>query len=318
MSDADKENPAESASIKALLSAAQRGYRTVLSLKFVYFKQAIPTAGSGAMATASRRLDDVLAAVLDKVDILVIGNEPFIECQDADRGSDRLNEFYETLARQAIAYRDRNGGKTRLYMGALNHLDQADWRTGATDRWMTFVRDTQALDGTDLHPHLPDVAAGQAYLDYVVPRLRAGQKFLATEFSLVLFWKKHLKDPVAPAFAKKYGVATGTPVWQVIKSAIANPFPQEKWTDFLSMSHWFSANQTFLADQVKKFRDTGRLAVAAYGIAQDTPMIDGFGPDSPPWLLNSLFCPYTVQAAADGLPGQTTPWVDQFRALQQA
>lgn len=46
--------------------------------------------------------------------------------------------------------------------------------------------------------------------------------------------------------------------------------------------------------------------------------ISGFGPKSPPWLLNSLFCPYTVRGAAAGLPGQTSAWVTEFRALQQS
>jgi hypothetical protein len=316
-SDVDQDAPENQPPIQTLLTASGSGYGTVLSLKFPYFNQPIPTPGSPAMATELGRLDKVLPVVMNKVDILGIGNEPFIETQRKDW--DRINAFYETLAQHVIDYRDKHFGttcKTQLYMGALNHLDQPDWRTPATERWMTFVRNTPSIAGTDIHPHLPEPGADQAYLDYVLPRMRADQKFLATEFSLVLFWQKHLNDPVSTEFAARYGVQRGVPVWQVIKDAIDHPFPQQKWDDFLAMTPWFEGNKNYLQDQVQKFRKTGRLAVATYGVGQDAAMVDKFGPKSTPWLLNSLFCPHTVQPGRDGLPGRNTTWVDEFRALQ--
>lgn len=319
MPDADHGAVAGQPVIRTLLAAGARGYRTVLSLKFPYFTEPVPTPGSPAMATALRRLADALPVVMGKVDILVVGNEPFIECLANDRDTNQLNVFYETMARHVIAYREQNGSpnrKTTLYMGALNHLDLPAWRTAATDRWMAYVRGTPALDGVDIHPHLPDVAAGQAYLDYILPRLRSDQTFLATEFSLVLFWRKHPRDPVSREFTARYGLPSGTLVWQVIKDAIQHPFSQQKWNDFLSMSPWFANNRDFLRDQVEKFRATGRLAVATYGVTQDAAMVSHFGPDSTPWLLDSLFCPYTVQSGAHGLPGRTLPWTEEFRALQ--
>lgn len=102
------------------------GYGTVLSLKFPYFDEPIPAPGTLAMAAAQRRLDAVLPVVIGKLDIVAIGNEPFVECQARDRDSTRLNVFCETMARHAIAYRRRwvEAGKgTRLSMGALNHLE---------------------------------------------------------------------------------------------------------------------------------------------------------------------------------------------------
>ena len=317
MPAADKGAVAAQPPIRTLLTAADNGYGTVLSLKFPYFKQAMPTAGSPAMNTALRRLDAVLAAVVGKVDVLVVGNEPFIECDD--RNNPQLNIFYESIAQHVLTYRDQHGGpngKTRIYMGALNHLDEPGWRTATTDRWMTYVRDNPTIDGVDIHPHVGEVNAAKQYLDYILPRLRADQTFLATEFSLVLLWKKHLSNKISSAFATRYRLSPGTPVWQVIRDSIERPFPQQKWNDFLSMSPWFANNQNYLGDQIESFRATGRLAVATYGITQDADMVAHFGPHSTPWLLNSLFCPNTVQQTPNGLPGQTIPWVDQFRAAQ--
>lgn len=317
--DADRGDPAQQPAIRSLLSAD--GYGTVLSLKFPYSDRPLPAPGSAELVTAQRRMDAVLAAVMDKVDILVIGNEPFIESRAADH-DDRLNVFYEGMAQRAIAYRDTHfgaGSRTTIYMGALNHLDEPSWRTPATERWMRFVRDTAAIAGTDIHPHLPAPGADQHYLDYILPRMRPDQTFLATEFSLVLFFRAQLRKPVAVEYASKYGLQKGAPAWQAIRSALEHPVPQQQWDDFFAMTPWLDENRNFLTDQVGRFRSTGKLAVATYGIGQDTAMsATSFGPGSPPWVLNSMFCQHTVQRAADGLPGRNAWWTEEFQALQRS
>jgi hypothetical protein len=225
------------------------------------------------------------------------------------------------MAQRAIDYRGQrfgSGSKTQLYMGALNHLDLPEWRTAATERWMRFVRGTPSIVGTDIHPHLPAPGAGKYYLNYILPRMRPDQKFLATEFSLVLFYKKHLKDRVPPGFASRYGIPPGTRVWQVIQDALRSPFTQQKWDDFLAACPWYARNENFLRDQTGQFRATGKLAVATYGLGQSAVPPGKFGPDSTPWLLNSLFCQHTVQPAGDGLPGQNTVWTGEFRSLQHS
>jgi hypothetical protein len=184
---------------------------------------------------------------------------------------------------------------------------------------MAFVKATPEIAGTDIHPHLSDPGAGKAYLDYVLPKMRTDQKFLATEFSLVNFYQQHMNDHVAAAFAKRYGLSAGTPVWQVIRDALAHPFPQQKWDDFLAQSPWFAANNGFLRNQAASFRATGRLAVAGYGLGQGAPLTAAkFTATTTPWVLVSMFCQHTVQRASNGLPGQTTVWTNEFRALQSA
>jgi hypothetical protein len=318
MPEADAGNPADNAAIQAIVAAGKRDYGTVLGLKFPYNNAVMPAPGSPEMALALARLDKVLPAVMDNVDILVIGNEPFIESLPADRG-DPLNVFYETIADHVIAYRQAHGGpgsRTRLYMGALNRLDLPANQTAGTERWMAFARQTPELEGVDIHPHVPSPDAVQPFLDYILPRLRSDQTFLVTEFSLVWYWQAHLSDQVSAQFADRYGFARSTLVWQVIEASIQRPFTQEQWDYFLATSAWFQSQKTFLRDQVQRFRQTGRLAVATYAFRQGEPMVQNFGPDKTPWVLNSLFDNHTVQTQPDGLPGRTNPWFDDFRALQ--
>ena len=94
---------------------------------------------------------------MNKVDILAVGNEPFIETRAQDHG--RLNAFYEALARHVIDYRNKHYGaksRTRIYMGALNHLDLPAWRTPAAERWRRGFR----VAGVD--PRLLGFEAGRA------------------------------------------------------------------------------------------------------------------------------------------------------------
>jgi len=44
--------------------------------------------------------------------------------------------------------------------------------------------------------------------------------------------------------------------------------------------------------------------------------VTDFSPHKTPWVLNSLFCPRTVESGKDGLPGENPLWLPQFRAAQ--
>ncbi|GAA3246288.1 hypothetical protein [Nonomuraea helvata] len=313
----DQGDPAAHFAIRKITEAAGRGYDTILSLKFPYDRASFPAPGSAKMSAELARLDRVLPTVLNKVDIITIGNEPFIESLPAERDA-RLNEFYETVARHVIDYRRAHCGadcRTVLYMGALNRLDLPDRRTPAAERWMTFVRETPEIEGVDIHPHVPSPQAVQPFLDYILPRMRPRQTFLVTEFSLVHYWKEHLRDTVSTKFAHQYGFAPDTQVWQVIKAAIDKPFSERKWDDFLTSSPWFTSQAGFLRDQLRLYRSTGRLAVATYAFKQDDAMVEDFGPDKTPWLLNSVYAAYTVQPRG-ALSGRGY-WLDDFRALQR-
>lgn len=321
MPDIDETPAPEQDTVKTLLSAHDQGYGTVLSLKFPYNHRPMPAVDSADMDDELARVDKVLDAAMGKVDILALANEPFIESLKKDHDDGTLNAFYEKVAQHVIAYRKKRFGercRTRLYMGSLNHLDKPDWRTRATDRWMEFTRKTPEIEGVDIHPHVAAIEDSQKYLDYILPKLRHDQKFLVTEFSLVLWWKEHMSDTISAEFARQYKLPADTKVWQVIRQATEHPFTQTKWHDFLSMSPWYETHKHFLRNQMQKFRDTGQLAVATYGVAQAPAMVKDFGPRKPPWLLNSLYSNLTVQEGEGGKPARSYGFFDDFRALQRA
>lgn len=320
MADADRGDPAGQAGLARLLDAAAKGYGTVLTMKFQYRDRPIPAPGSAAMTVALTRLSKVLAATLGKVDILTVGNEPFIETREADRDTPALNAFYEALALHTIRYRQAHGGgdrKTEIYMGALTGLDKPGAANARTRRWMTFAAGTPSIAGVDIHPHVAGAAEARTFVDYVVPFLRRDQKFLATEFSLVRLWRRHNAHPVDPGFARRFGVAAGTPVWRFIRQAARDHVSEREWNAFVLSCPWFADHRNFVTQQMAFFRGTGKLAVAGYGIVQGAPIAD-FGPKSAPWVLNCMFPQYVTRTGLDGLPGRNRTWCDEFRRAQRS
>ena len=318
MPQLDRGPAAEHGAVKTILDAGGRGYKTILTLKYPYNRVAFPKVGSAEFERQLARTDAVLPLVMGKIDMLVIGNEPFIESRKQD-WNPNFNEFYERLAQRVIAYRAKHCGadcKTRLYMGALNQLPNPEWRNATTDRWMAFVKATPELDGVTIHPHIAGIEKSKIFLDYILPRMRPEQTFLVTEFSLIWWWQQNMKQPVAPAFADKYHAPRTAQNWQIVKAALETPFSKAQWDDFLKMSPWFEGRKFYLANQMKLFRDTGRLAVATYGFKQGSSMSAKWGPEKTPWLINSVFAGRTIKPNRDGTAAANYMWFDQFKRLQ--
>lgn len=317
---ADGEAPEDNPGIRNLLQARTRGYGTVLSMKFPYKNRAFPKPGTPGMTREMRRVAKLLIAVMGRVDILVIGNEPFIESRPADR-NENLNAFYEHIAKQVIKFRRDNCGAdcpTQLYLGALNNLQRPGHQTPATDRWVRYAASEPDISGVDIHPHVASIEDSRPFVEYVLERLRDDQRFLATEFSLVHHWKRHLTDAAPADFLARYDMPPKLKVWEVIGAAINSPFPQEKWNDFLASSRWYESRKNYICNQLALFRDTGRFALGTYGYKQTPEMAGNWGPDKTPWLLNSVLAPETVRNWNDGTPGRGYAWIDDFRRCAQA
>lgn len=311
--------PTRDAALDAVLAADANGFKTVLSIKWSFRDRDFPAPGTTEMQREIDRLNVILERVMGKVDILVIGNEPYIDTLDSQQDAD-LNVFYETMAARAIAYRAQActaDCRTRLYMGALNRLDLPANLTPSVERWLQYVKATPQIDGVDIHPHIPAIEASRAFLDYILPRMRADQRFIVTEFSLVHWWGQNSTKPITASFADKYGLPRTTQNWEVIRSAVENPFTKAKWDEYLSSSPWFENRKRYLFNQMKIFRDTDRLAVATYAFKQAPESGVDYGPNKPAWILNGVYAPITVQRRANGKSDFNYAWIDDFRTLAQ-
>ena len=178
------QDPSQNADIQAILKTKAHGHRTILNLKWNYETEPFPVPGSAAMTQEIDQLNRVLPVVLGKVDILVIGNEPFIETESTQSGQP-LVAFYQAMGNAVISYWNSHpdaARATQLYMGAFTRLDVPQNRTASVQWMLGYIASHQELSGADLHMHMPDFAANQLMLSYVLPWLRPNQKFLVTNF----------------------------------------------------------------------------------------------------------------------------------------
>lgn len=315
----DSVHPEQDRNLKVLLQARKDGFKVILSLKWAYAERDFPTAGTAELADELQRLNRLLPVVMGHVDILVIGNEPFIEVK-SDQAGKPLNVFYEMMADSVIGFRNTHrdlASSTRLYMGALNRLDLPVKRTPAVEQMLRFISSKAELDGVDLHLHVPTLAAHKAMLDYALPRIRPNQAFLATEFSMIWHWKKHTTDAASAHFCSKYGFPPGTKVHQVISSAMQNPMPYAQWEEFLRHESWYMEFQHFIRDAISLYRATERLEVATYSFC---PMRQRKRPllaTDTPWMLSGVYAPSTVQLQPDGSRYENFPWAEEFRRVQR-
>lgn len=300
------------------LDAKAQSFHVILTLKWNLRQSGVPQPGTSQYTETIATLNTLLARVMGKVDILEIGNEPYLETPKGERDS-QMNPFYEAMARDVIAFRRNHCAApctTELFMGALNRLNVPAVREAPSVRqWLAFVKATPEIRGVDIHPHVKSYKDSISFVEDVVKSIRPDQQFLVTEFSLVWDWKAHMGDRVPAAFAQQYGVPTDMRMWQAIRAALQSPYTQEEWDTLLEDSSWFAAQKNFIRDEMKLFQDTKQLAVATYGFEQGASMTRNFGPDSVPWLLNSVYARRTVQEPP-GAPAPTNPyWFNSFRQL---
>ncbi|KAJ5674751.1 uncharacterized protein N7477_004685 [Penicillium maclennaniae] len=306
----------QNANIKPLFNAIDTGYNTILSLKWNYSNLDFPKPGSPEHQSELQTLSRLLDMVMNHVDILVIGNEPFIEAKpDTDS---RINVFYESLAEVVMTSRKVSPGPktTRLFMGALNRLDLPANRTPAIERFLEYIASKPDLDGVDLHLHMAGLAGHQSMLDYALLRLRADQKFLVTEFSLVWHFRQHMADEVSREFCTKYGFPVRTKVCEILSAGIRSPMPLGQWVDFLRGEKWYNGVRGFILQAMEMYKATGRLEVATYGLSPMRHRKKGFDVGDTPWLLNGVFAPPTVRIGEDGERCENWPWAEEFRVIQ--
>ncbi|MBM6405017.1 hypothetical protein JQN72_12265 [Phycicoccus sp. CSK15P-2] len=284
------------------------GRRAVLNLKFDFRGDSFP---ADADSTRFKDLRAFTTEVLDRVyastDVLVVGNEPFIESDPADRNQS-LVDFYTHMANHVIAY-----NKTRrdipVYVGAFNNLQKSGWRTPATEKLIAYAKNTPRIAGIDLHMHVGAIPEMDQAITWARGRLGGSKGIISTEFSLKNHFKAQLGKPVNAGFASRHAAVNPSwKVWQYLDFSLRNPRPRAEWVDFLKSSDWFFNVRFFLGNADELF-DRKNLRFATYAMRQSQSSI---GPNTDPWILNGIYCNQTCTR-----PGGTSQlnyaWVDSFR-----
>lgn len=310
--ESGKKNLKTDDGLKKLHAAHLAGYKTIINIKFNFEKKNLPTTAAAVNSELSY-LDTLVGGIYPDCDVLVCGNEPFIESKIDQRDS-RLVNFYEAAALKLNVFLSKQTRQIPLYLGAFNNLWKPSWQTPAVVSLLQFASASSWLAGIDLHIHHTELSDIDGAFEYVNPRIRDDQQILVTEFSLKNEWKLHLKDPIPRIMSAKYRRPSGWLVYQYLNYTIHDPVSRAEWVAFLSNSPWFETRKDYLSIAWAKFTGQPKFNLATYGIYQNAPMT--FTATTDPWIINPLFVNTTVVRDAKTHLIQTNySFFDEFRTI---
>ncbi|HEX2787419.1 MAG TPA: hypothetical protein VHP32_05890 [Ignavibacteria bacterium] len=266
------------------------GFKVILNIKFNFEKRNLPVFDSEINSELSY-LDTVLNVIYSDCDVLVCGNEPFIESKIDQRDSLLLN-FYIAVAKKVKSYVDNQSRKVPLYIGAFDNLWKPSWQTESAIALINFARESQWINGIDLHIHHTLMEDIDSAFAFVSPKIRNDQKIIVTEFSLKNEWKLHLRDTIPNVLSIDFGKPADLEVYQYLNYTIHNPVSRDEWVTFLSKSPWFETRKNYLTEAWGKFNANPKFYMATYGLYQNAP--EDFTPKTDPWIINPLFVNVTV------------------------
>lgn len=299
--------------LDALHDAHVAGYKTIINIKFNFTSKDFPTT-TAAINTELNYINTLLTVLYPDCDIIVIGNEPFIESIPAQRDS-RLVNFYTAAAAKVKAFKDAQTRKIPLYIGAFNRLWDPAWQTQATADLLQYANTSTWLTGIDLHIHHTNPPEIDGAFAYASARIRTGQKILVTEYSLVHHWKANLTQTIPAQLASQYGRPAAWQVWQYLDYALDNPVSRPEWVTFLQNSPWFENRKHYLLNSYNQFTANPKFLICTYAMYQSSPAT--FTSTTDPWILNPIFVNQTVVPNPSN--GQTQinySFFDDFVSLQ--
>ena len=286
------------------------GFKVILNLKYDYSGSDFPSnVNSQAFIDIRAFTTKVLNEVYNSTDLIVVGNEPFIESDPADRDND-LFLFYKQMSNHVITYNQARRA-IPLYVGAFNNLQNASWQTQTTIDLINYAKNTPNVTGIDLHMHTASVTEMEQAIDWARVHLGATKKMISTEFSLKNHFKSHNTDTINATFANQYGINPSWKVWQYINYALQTPRPRPEWVAFLQASSWFMNVRLSLENADILFDQKG-LVVATYALRQSQSSMTA---TTDPWMLNGIYCNQTcVPNPSTGQSQFNYQWIDSFRA----
>ena len=314
------------AKIAAYNSLKAKGYKTVLSLKFNFLKNGFPAKDGQDWNNYLSFINTLLAKVMPYTDVLVVGNEPFIEAAPAT-WNEPLNSFYKAACNLVHNYFEQNNINKPIFLGAFDNMYQSAQQTNAGYlNLLTFARTTSYLAGIDLHIHHNTASEMTSALQFAASKIRTDQKMLVTEFSLMKYWRSYNDSAIAPAFLKaaaadpldsiKLPPATVTKNYQYIDYALKNPRPAAEWYAFWANSPYLAAKSSYLCTAYQSFLATGNVYLSFYALRQSYPDNTDFMVSTAPWVLNGLYLNRSVRQV-DGRNQKSYSFLDQFQKIAQ-
>lgn len=313
--------------IAAFIALKSKGYHTVLNLKFDFRLQGgFPALNSSDWNGYISYISTVLDRVMPYTDVLIVGNEPFIEANQSD-WNEPLNTFYKAASARVYDYFKTNNIDKPIFLGAFDNM-YLSGRTGnaGINSLLNFAKSTIYLKGVDVHIHHTTNTEMLNSLKYVGERIRDDQKMMITEFSLVKYYESYATTDIDAAFIAAANASTSdriypppagvTKNYQYIDYALKNPRPAAEWYAFWQYSPYLQGAKDYICTSYENLKNNGKVFAGFYALRQSYPFNTDFTETTDPWVMNGLFMNRTVEQV-DGRNQKGYSFLDQFQKAVQ-
>lgn len=303
--------------INKYLSLHTFGFKTVINIKWLFRGKDYPAADSSEMDSQMNILTKILDKIWDKTDVIVVGNEPFIETDNEDYGQPMVD--YYTKAANVVKEYGQVHGTRPIFFGSFDNLYQTGRQNlGVVNDLLDFSKTTSWIAGVDVHIHHSSSQQMTDALDFVNSRIRDDQKIMVSEFSLMKHFRSNLTGTIPSEFANEYGFSETWMNYQYIDYALKNEVERSQWVDFLSQSPWFENRKNYLSNSFYDvFSSYHKFFLATYAFRQSYPPTATFTANTDPWVLNGLYANRTVETDPDtGRFQFNYAWAEDFISIQ--
>lgn len=313
----DESQIEEDQRVQNYIRVSEEGYKNILSIKWNFSNKSFPDPSSSEMQDYLSYLDKLLDKTWKYTDIIVVGNEPFIESKRDERG-DKLIAFYKKVANYVNSYRESSDRDIPIFVGAFNNLYLDGWRTQAVNDLFSFANSNSWIAGVDLHIHYASIEQLDEFISYANLRIRNDQRILISEFSLKDHFRTKTDENIPEDFASEYGYDPDMQNYQYLDSALKENVSRQEWVDFLSSSYWFENRRNYLWNAYERFKSYDKFHIANYALRQSYPFNKDFTVNTDPWILNGLFANRTVEPDPETDQDQFNyAWIEDFEKIQE-
>jgi hypothetical protein len=318
----DNQDLATNTRIVQYLTLRDLGYKTVLNLKFNFIARAYPAVNSTTWNNYIAFIDKILDRVIAKTDVIVVGNEPYIESESAT-WNEPLNTFYKAAATRVNQYLTARNIQRPIFVGSFDNMYQsARQGIAGINNLLAWCKSTSWVAGIDLHIHHNNNPEITTTFNFINDKIRNDQKIIITEYSLMKWWRDNITLDLTSQFIAAANASTTdnifpppagiTKCWQYIDYALKNPRTIEEWNAFQQNTPWLNDRRDYMCNSFRLFKANPKFWLATYAMRQSYPLNADFTSTTDPWILNSLFTPRTVALLPSGDAQPRYAYLNQF------
>ena len=314
--------PREDPDVVALRRAIQEvGTKLVVSLQWDFMglfgdkgPTNLPPAGSAHESALIEYATELLAAVDEDVDIVVLGNEPVWETLDEDfvGRNTPLIHFTRTLKEHLVQHYAT--GDTQFLLGAFNRL-YGNYVSKKYHRFYSqlfeMARNDDDIAGIDLHVHYEAFGQAERMLAVARKAFPAGV-VTVTEFSPMWRYAQKKNEPITSfeggeRFADRYGIASSTTVTEYFEAAKDDRLSATEAADFMDAMPWY--NVDFVEDMYD-LMDRYDVTVGTFGFLVERGIRNvDWTEEWAPFAINCLFQPGLIETDNGAHPH----YIDDYR-----